>query len=490
MATAAYFGFDVGTSSSKGVLADANGVVLRSAVREHAPHSPSPGHVEMDPEIWWRELTEIAHELTSDGEHQVNAVGLSGMGPCVILTDTAGTPVRDAILYGIDTRAAKEIDSLTAHYGEQHLIERTGSPLTTQAVGPKLAWLSRCEPDVMAAARRLFMPASWLGHRLTGEYAMDYHSASQCNPLLDITRQEWDPEAWTSLAPGIEPPPLAWADHVLGAMTQTLAGIPAGTPVVLGTIDSWAEAASVDGHRPGDLFLMYGTTMFLIATGDQPMRHPSMWGTLGTAPGLHCLAGGLATSGAITGWLREIYGRPTYPALIAEAEISGPGAQGLLMLPYFAGERTPIQDPDARGAILGLTTRHLRGDLYRAALESTAFAVRHNVETMNDAGAELSRVIAAGGGTSSALWPQIVTDVTGLRQEIPTVTIGASYGAARIAARGADQVDTDAWNPPALHIEPDARASALYDERYALYRELYPATRDLTHRLVSTAATL
>lgn len=486
MTTPVYFGFDVGTSSSKGVLVSLTGAVLRTASREHSPTTPHPGHVEMDPTIWWRELEDIAHELTDDGTHSVVAIGLSGMGPCVVVTDEEGTPLRDAILYGIDTRATREITELTDHYGGAELLERTGSALTTQAAGPKLAWLTRHEPTVMASARRLFMPASWLGYRLTGAYAMDFHSASQCTPLLDSSRQEWDLEAWEKIAPTIEPPPLAWADHVLGTLTEPLTGIAAGTPVVLGTIDAWSEAASVGGDQPGDLFLMYGTTMFLIATGTEPMRHANMWGTLGASQGRHCLAGGLATSGAITGWLREIYGRPTYPALMAEAQLSGPGANGLLMLPYFAGERTPIQDPDARGTILGLTTRHLRGDLYRAALEATAFAVRHNVETMNDAGAAITRVVAAGGGTTSHLWPQIVTDVTGLTQEIAQVTIGASYGAARIAARATGATHTAEWNPPATRIEPETRASALYEERYALYRELYPATREIMHRLAAT----
>lgn len=488
MAQEAYFGFDVGTSSSKGVLVGPDGTVLRSASREHSLSRPRTGHVEMDAAVWWRELEEIAEELTSDLAYRVVAIGLSGMGPCVLVTDETGAPLRPAILYGIDTRATREIEELGAQFDADTLLDRHGSTLSTQAVGPKLAWLARHEPNVAAQARRLFMPATWLGFRLTGEYAIDYHSASQCTPLLDLRDRRWSADAWDLLAPTVTPPPLAWADEVLGALREPLSGIAAGTPVTLGSIDAWTEAVSVDGHRPGDLFLMYGTTMFLIATSASPMRHPSMWGTLGMGDELHCLAGGLATSGAITAWLREIFGRATYPALITEADLSGPGANGLLILPYFAGERTPVQDPDARGTILGLTTQHSRGDLYRAALEATAFAVRHNIETMNDAGATITRVVAAGGGTASALWPQIVSDVTGLAQTLPTVTMGASYGAARLAASAASAEGVDRWNPPSVHIAPNPRTSDLYDERYALYRELYPATRDITHRLVSTTS--
>jgi xylulokinase len=155
------------------------------------------------------------------------------------------------------------------------------------------------------------------------------------------------------------------------------------------------------------------------------------------------------------------------------------------MLPYFAGERTPVMDPDARGVIAGLTLSHTRGDLYRAALEATALGVRHNVEVMRAAGARVDRVVAVGGGTRGGLWTRIVSDVTGLPQVVPTTTIGAAYGAAYLAARttvGASIVD---WNPPAETVTPDPALRAGYDERYALYRELYPATRTIAHTLAA-----
>jgi xylulokinase len=193
----------------------------------------------------------------------------------------------------------------------------------------------------------------------------------------------------------------------------------------------------------------------------------------------------MATSGAITAWLRDLFALDGYGELMALAEASGPGANGLVMLPYFAGERTPLQDPDARGLIAGLTLSHTRGDLARAALEATAFGVRHNVETMVEAGARIERIVAVGGGAQSALWTQIVSDVTGLAQVIPTKTIGASLGAAFFAARTVADVSIDAWNPPADVRVPDPDRRALYDAAYADYRALYPATRDVAHRLAA-----
>ncbi|GIM89662.1 FGGY-family carbohydrate kinase [Paractinoplanes toevensis] len=472
-----FLGVDIGTSSSKGVLVRADGTVLRQAVREHAVGRPHPGHVEMDAEIWWQEFLSLAGELTTGVT--VTAVGVSGMGPCVLLTDKTGKPLRPAILYGVDTRATEQIEELTALLGGADTIRSTcGSALSSQAVGPKLTWLAKHEPATFSAASRLFMPASWLAYRLTGAYVLDYHSASQCTPMFDTHALAWHRPWADQIAPDLELPPLAWPGDVAGTTARAIAGIPAGTPVITGTIDAWTEAVSVGAQNPGDLMLMYGTTMFLIATGTEIVTSPAMWGTVGAFPGTRNLAGGMATSGAITAWLRDLTGAD-YPDLLAEAEASGPGARGLLMLPYLAGERTPLMDPDARGIIAGLTLDHTRGDLYRAALEATALGVRHNVEAMPP----VRRVVAVGGGTRGGSWTRIVSDVTGLAQVVPRVTIGASYGAAFLAA-GPD-ADIATWNPAAEIVEPDPAVKAGYDELYALYRDLYPATRSIAHTLAT-----
>lgn len=480
----AFLGVDIGTSSSKGVLVDEAGRVLATATREHRVDRPHPGHVEMDGELWWTEFLDLAAELTAD--RAPTAVGVSGMGPCVLLTDEAGGPLRPAILYGVDTRATAQIERLTAELGgPETILSRCGSTLSSQSVGPKLAWLAEHEPDVWQRARRLFMPASWLLYRLTGAYALDYQSASQCTPMFDTRALDWH-EPWAArLAPDLELPVLRWSEEVAGVTRAPVAGIPAGTPVVTGSIDAWTEAVSVDAHNSGDLMLMYGTTMFLIATVDRPLATPSMWGTVGALRGSRNLAGGMATSGAVTGWLRDLVGSPDYATLLAEAEAAGPGAHGLLVLPYFAGERTPLHDPDARGIVAGLTLSHTRGDLYRAALEATALGVRHNVETLHAAGALVERVVAVGGGTRGGLWTRIVSDVTGLPQLVPTTTVGAAYGAANLAARTTVAASIVDWNPPAETVTPDPARRAGYDELYALYRELYPATRTIAHTLAA-----
>lgn len=487
MPQSAVIGVDIGTSSSKGILVALDGTVLHTAVRQHAVDRPAPGHVEMPGEVWWDEFVSLARELTSAQDTDVVAVGVSGMGPCVLLTDADDTPLRPAILYGVDTRSVDQIERLERELGADEIVRRCGSRLTSQAAGAKVAWVADEEPELFARARRLYMPSSWLARKLTDAYVLDHHSASQCTPLYDTLARDWYAPWAERIAPGIELPPLRWSGEAAGTVTAETAratGLPAGIPVTTGTVDAWAEALSVGAHGVGDLMLMYGTTMFLVHTVPDLLRDPALWSTVGALPDTRNLAGGMATSGAVTGWLRDLFGDVDYPELLGLAEKSGPGANGLLMLPYFAGERTPVDDPRARGVIAGLTLGHTRGDLYRSALEATAFGVRHNIEALEAAGGDIRRVVAVGGGTQGRLWTQIVSDVTGRTQEVRTTSVGASYGGALLAAQlVTDDARIDDWNPVAERLAPRPEVTSRYDELYALYRDLYPASADVAHAL-------
>ncbi|MEO3753271.1 FGGY-family carbohydrate kinase [Streptomyces sp. B6B3] len=485
-------GIDIGTSGSKGVLLRADGTLLAQAAREHATATPRPGWVEHDAlAVWWADFTALSGELMAQAPagERVAAVGVSGIGPCLLPADAAAAPLRPAILYGVDTRAGAQIDQLNARFGASALLERCGSPLTSQAVGPKLAWLRQEEPDVYARTRRWFMASSYLVHRLTGAYVLDHHSASQCTPLYDLRGGHWIEDWCEEIAPGLEWPRLVWPAEVVGEVTAdaaTATGLPAGTPVVAGTVDAWAEATGVGATGAGDLMLMYGTTMFLVNVVADPVPDAHLWCTRGTFPGTYCLAAGMATSGAVTAWLRDLTGAD-YDTLVAEAATVPPGAEGLVMLPYFAGERTPLFDPDARGLVHGLTLRHGRGHLYRAALEGTAFGVRHNLAAMTEAGGDLRRLVAVGGGARE-LWTRIVSDVTGLPQQLTRHTIGAAYGDAFLAAVGTGHAappDIAAWNPVEHTVHPDPATRDTYASLYALYRDLYPATRDAAHALAA-----
>ena len=489
MSSALLLGIDVGTSSTKGVLATAVGEVLAVAERPHETSMPQPGWFEHDPATWWADCVAILSELTAaaHGRGEIAGLGISGIGPCVLVSDDDGTPLRPAILYGVDTRATAEIAELSARLGAEAMLSWGGSPLTSQAAGPKLLWLQQHEPQTFARARRFFMASSWLVHRITGEYVLDHHSASQCNPLYDLRAAHWKDDPGIELWGGITPPALHWPGDVVGRVTAAAAGatgVPAGTPVVAGTVDAWSEALSVGVEAPGSLMLMYGTTMFMIAAVESARPDARIWQTAGVAPSSRTVAAGMATSGAVTAWLRDVTGGAPFEQLIEEATATPAGADALVVLPYFAGERTPLFDPLARGTIIGLTLRHTRGHLYRAVLEGTAMGVRHNLEVFTEVGVTAGVLRAVGGGTKGSLWTQVVSDVLGQPQEIPACTIGAAYGDALLAARGAGLVSsTENWYRTAACVEPDVRTRSVYDELYAVYRELYDSTRGEAHAL-------
>ena len=482
-------GLDVGTSSTKAVLANTAGEIVASASRAHQVSLPRPGWAEHDAdEVWWADAAALCQELSAVHRGAISAIGISGIGPCVLPTDGAGHPLRPAILYGIDTRAVAEIEALTRELGAERILERGGSALTSQAVGPKLLWLRMREPDVWSQTRRFFMASSYLVYRLTGSYVLDHHSASQCDPLYDLRSDCWALDWAALVAPGLELPALHWSDEVVGTLTRDAAratGLTPGIPVIAGTIDAWAEAVSAGVRRPGDVMLMYGTTLFIIEAVKDLTPSPTIWGTAGVLPGTRTLAAGMSTSGALTQWFRQIAGDPPFDALLAEAAGVPAGSDGIVVLPYFAGERTPIFDPDARGAIFGLTLSHSRGHLYRALLEGTGYGVRHILEALEAASTTpIQRVVAVGGGTKGRLWTQIVSDITGRPQEVPAETIGAAYGDALLAAIGVGLVDRESdWARISEVVAPDPGAVDIYRRLYLIYRSLYPASIAQAHEL-------
>jgi xylulokinase len=484
-------GIDIGTASSKGSLATVDGEMVATASRPHQMAMPRPGWAEMDAEdIWWHDVVALCRELVpmADGG-EIAGVAVSGLGPCLLMCDAASHPLRPAILYGIDGRASEEIAELTATFGEQPILSRGGSALSSQAVGPKLLWVRRHEPEVWSRTRRWYGSSSYVVARLTGEYVLDHHTASQCDPLYDMLTNDWAHDWVEHVVPGLEMPRLLWSTDVAGAVTPDAAdatGLPVGTPVTAGTVDAWAEAFSAGVRRPGDLMVMYGSTMFFVQVLRAPTTHPMLWNTAGLEPGSTTLAAGMATSGSLTTWLQRITGGVPFESLVAEAASAPPGADGLVVLPYFAGERTPIFDPHARGLFAGLTLRHTRGHLFRAVYEGIAFGIRQILDHVEQAEEPVERLVAVGGGTKGGLWTQIVTDVTGREQVLPAQTIGASYGNALLAAIGTGLVSAETdWARTTETVTPDRTHQKVYDELYDVYCSLYPATRDAAHRLAA-----
>jgi xylulokinase len=498
-------GIDIGTSSSKGVLCTSEGEILASATMDHQTSFPKSGWAEHDADaVWWDDFVAICRRLLSGkyGGEDVGAVGVSAIGPCMLPIDSSGRPLRAAILYGIDSRATAEIAWLENRYGQDSLYQRGGMMLTSQSVGPKILWLRNHEPKIFSQTAMVHSSSDYIVYRLTAEHVLDRHTASAFNPLFNMERLEWDDQFSHTIIEQDRLPRLADANEVAGTVTPAASsetGLKIGTPVAAGTIDVAAESISVGVVNPGEMMLMYGSTMFLLNLVGQFRPDRRLWTGAYSLPGRRVMTGGMATSGLITKWFRDELAAgerwneiktsmSAYQQLGEQAATIGPGSDGLVCLPYFAGERTPIFDPDARGIFAGLTLRHTRGHLYRSVLEGVGYAVRHHLEIMRELKCMPDRIIAVGGGTQSDLWLQIVSDIAGVTQLIPQKTIGASYGDAFLAGLAAGIIPStdalaDGWVRIARAVEPDLARSAVYDEYYGIYRALYENTKDQAHAL-------
>ncbi|RMF35523.1 MAG: carbohydrate kinase [Alphaproteobacteria bacterium] len=485
-----YLGIDVGTFQSKGVLAGADGTILAQAVRSHEMLVPQPGWAEHRPEEdWWGEVASIAQELLAGRDPAVvRAVGLSAIGPCMLPVDAENRPLMNGVLYGVDTRAAAEIEELTSRIGAETILQTGGNALTSQSVGPKILWLRRNRPEIFARTRRIHSSTSFLTERLTGRAVIDHYTAANTGPLYDVAALGYTDRLAGDICPLDWLPEPVWSSEVVGGVTREAAastGLAPGTPVITGTIDAAAEAISVGVSGPGDMMMMYGSTIFIIEVTDRPVRDPRLWYAPWLFAGQHASMAGLATSGTLTHWFRDRFARELDPdtafaTLAEEAAASPPGAGGLVLLPYFSGERTPIHDPAAKGVLFGLDLTHSRGDIYRAFLEGIAHGTAHVIETYAEAGAAPSRVFAVGGGVKNRIWLQSTSDIAGIPQILRRTSIGASYGDAFLAALAVGDVasaDLERWNPVVERIEP--KPDPRLDRAYRIFRELYPRTREL-----------
>jgi xylulokinase len=493
-----YLGIDIGTFESKGILADQQGSIIASAAKPHKMLVPQAGWAEHRAnEDWWDDFTFIAKKLLADSKvdpTEIKAVGTSAIGPCMLPVNEAGEPLMNAVLYGVDTRSAKEIDELTTRIGAERILDYCGNALTSQSVAPKILWLKRNRPDIFAKTHKILTSTSYLVFRLTGKFVIDHYTAANNAPLYSAERREWSDELVSDIIPLERLPDIIWTTDIAGSVTARAAeetGLAIGTPVICGTVDAAAEAISVGVLEPRDMMLMYGSTIFIIAITSKRVKDGRLWYAPWLFSGQHASMAGLATSGTLTHWFHETLAREldlaqAMEVLVAEAKASPPGAKGLVMLPYFSGERTPIHDTHAKGAIFGLNLTHTRGDLFRAALEGIAFGTNHILETYDDVGETPRNIFAVGGGIRNKVWAQATSDISGKTQILRNKSMGASYGDAFLAALSvgdAQPQDIKNWNPVASEFIANTEHAEIYRNHYAVFRNLYERNRDLMKEL-------
>jgi xylulokinase len=499
-------GVDIGTYSSKGTLIDAvSGQLAASIEIEHGLSMPKLGWVEHDADqVWWGEFVTISRDLLSSTgipPEAILGIGVSGIGPCVLPVDENGHPLRPGILYGIDTRASQEIAEIEQALGKEAIVRLSGSNLDSSAIGPKILWIKHHEPDIYEQTRWFLTCQSYIVYKLTGRATVDVYTGCNYGPLIDIENIRWVDQEVAGMNPYAKLPELLWTCDVAGEVTAEAArttGLAAGTPVIVGTIDAAAEAISAGLSCFGDMMMMIGSSNSLIVKTDRLIRTEHFWGLNWLEPNTFAVVGGMTTVGSLTRWFRDHFsqqelaqqavgGKNAYAALADLLYESPVGARGLVALPYFQGERTPIYDPDACGVLFGLTLHHTRADMYRALLEGVGFGLRHNMDMIQEAGVAPERILGIGGGTKNLAWMQIIADIVNLSISIPLIQMGASYGDAVMAGVGTgvfkNLEGVSRLIQTGITVHPQEKNQQKYRQLYAVYRDLYLQTKQLMHTL-------
>jgi xylulokinase len=475
-------GIDIGTTATKGLVLDPGRGPVAEAERQVRLASPQPGWAEEDTEEWWTNVREVVHELAAGRD--IAAVGFSGMVPCVILLDEDGIALRPSIQQN-DARAVEEIGELRDRLSDARVLERTGSPVTQQSVGPTLMWLARHEPQVWRRAGTVLGSYDLMAFRLTGVIGVEVNWALESG-LYDLEAGGWAADILE--AAGVDRtllPPVRRPDEVTGAITEEAAaatGLRAGTPVVAGSADHVASAFAAGILEEGDLLVkLGGAGDILLATGE-PLVDPRLYLDIHLVPERYLPNGCMAASGSVIRWFQvRMAGGASLQELDREAEAAGPGAGGIVALPYFLGEKTPINDPLARGAFIGLHLGHERGHLFRAVLEAIAFGFRHHLDVFAERGHPPRRVRVTNGGARSQLWPRVTADVLGMPLERLAVSGGSALGAAFAAGMGVGAFSD--WKEIERFVEVTdvvtPREHEAYEHPYRIYRALYPALKEV-----------
>lgn len=469
---------DLGTTEVKGGLVALDGTLHGLArARCAIDVDTHAGRAEQSVESWWTATVQVVRSLrAANPGARMLAIVVDGHGPTTAAVDRDGHPTRPAITW-LDGRAADE----------QAELERA-SGLRGWALGvtPAALWIERHEPDVAERTRWYLNTWEWLAHRLTGRAATSL-VPGQILPVGTVLAQ-------AGLPPDRLAPPIS-TGSVIGELLDTAAadlGIAAGTPVVAGHVDAFSTFLGAGLREPGDAMDAGGTAGGFGVYVAREMVIPGTYCTPAPLSGLYIVGGAFAATGKALDWFRDgiVGGVATTEALIAQAASTPPGADGLVFLPYLAGERSPIFDPEARGMFAGLTLAHDRGHLVRAILEAAAFAIRHVAEPILAAGVPVRALRVCGGPARSETWNQIKADVTGFPVEVPSVPETAVVGSAIIGAVGigahADLVSAiGAMSRIERTIEPRPELTEIYDRTFAAYRALHGATAPIMRPLIA-----
>lgn len=488
-------GTDIGTSGTKTILMDTEGKLIAQNLQEYDVLTPKPLWAEQWPKVWAdAAFTSIKNTVKESGVNpqDIRGIAISGLyGGSGIPLDDRMQPVRPCMIW-MDRRADEETAWVLEKIGEEKLLEITHNGADPYYGYTKILWMKNHEPENWKKTKLFLPPNDYVIYKMTGEIAIDYSSAGNIGGIFDMNRREWSEEMMEAMGIPLSmmPQKIVESTDIVGGLTKEMAqelGLWEGMPVIAGGIDCGAANIGLGVFDSGVYAAAIGTSMCAALISDKPVKGKGLivWPYLYDAKKLSYYFAGGATAGAIVKWFRnticqfeteaEKAGGPrAYDVLNAAAEKLPAGSEGLVVLPYFMGERSPVWDSDAKGTILGLSLTHTKAHLYRAFLEAVAYSLRNAMEAT---GEELGEyILLAGGVTKSKVWRQIFADVTGYPVVCPIYDVEANMGDVMLAGIGTGLLTYEQvkqWQVLDEKIMPNQQNHEKYNDYYAVYQSIY-----------------
>lgn len=484
-----YIGVDLGTSAVKLLLVDASGRILNTVAKEYPLEFPQPGWSQQNPEDWRRAVLEGIPELLRgfDG-NEVAGIGCGGQMHGLVTLDEDDRVIRPAILWN-DGRTAKQVEYLNNEIGREKLSRLTANIAFAGFTAPKLLWMRENEPENFARIAKIMLPKDYINYVLTGVHCCDYSDASGML-LLDVEHRCWSGEMLEICGVKKEQMPALFESYeIVGTLRPDVArelGLPAGVRVAAGAGDNAAAAVGTGVVGKGGCNISLGTSGTIFVSSDTfgVDPHNALHAFAHADGGWH-LMGCMLSAASCNKWLCEdILGTSDYAAEQAAILPEKLGENHVYFLPYLMGERSPINDTNARGTFTGITMDTTRADLVQAVLEGVAFAIRDSFEVAKKLGVSIPSAKICGGGSRSALWRNIFANVLGIPLELLKTEQGPGYGGAMLAMVGCGeyasvQAAADALVEVASVEAPDPELTRKYEARYQRFKQIYPACREL-----------
>ncbi|MFP9128975.1 FGGY-family carbohydrate kinase [Niallia sp. BSM11] len=488
-------GTDIGTSGTKTILMDTEGNLLAQDLQEYDVLTPKPLWAEQWPDVWLDAAkASISNTVEKAGIHpeDIRGLAISGLyGGSGIPLDEHMEPVRPCMIW-MDRRASVETQWVLDTIGEEKLLEITHNGADPYYGYTKILWMKNHEPENWKKTKLFLPPNDYVIYKLTGEVAIDYSSAGNIGGIFDMNNRTWSKELLDAMGIpySMMPEKIVESTDIIGGLTKEAAaelGLSEGMPVIASGIDCGAANIGLGVFESGKYAAAIGTSMCAALISDQPVKGKDLivWPYLFDAKRLSYYFAGGATAGAIVKWFRQTLcqfeleaekagGKNAYDVLNEQAANIPAGSEGLVVLPYFMGERSPVWDSDAKGTIVGLSLAHTKAHIYRAFLEAVAYSLRDAIEATGENVGE--SILLAGGVTKSKLWRQIFADVTGYPVVCPIHDVEANMGDVMLAGIGTGLLsfeDVKKWQVLDEKIMPIEDNHKKYNDYYKVYKSIY-----------------